>query len=101
ATPTPHLTPLPLHALFRSIFVNTLGHTPALARDDRPGAMTIAVEPTDLATLTPWRKARPSARYDVAAAVRQGADLWTIDEDGSRSEDQTSELQSRENLVCR
>src|SRR5690606_40614210 len=82
--------PLPYTTLFRS--------DPQARRQQRQGATS------EYRRSAPWRHRerarglrRLHPRLPVRRRLRQGADL----QDGPRSEEHTSELQSRENLVCR
>src|SRR5690606_42054752 len=99
ATAPPQLGPLSLHdALPISVLTGGAERMPTRStRSGRPTAHSSACIPPIDPPMTPAHTSMPRA-----SARRTCAATWSrIVRYGNRSEEHTSELQSRENLVCR
>src|SRR5690606_39822064 len=96
--PSPHTTLLPYTTLFRS--VTTLSLSLQASRSDPclPNSMAKCSSPTSCHPPATSSTSTPRAAWPVLAKANLplNSSPWK-----ARSEEHTSELQSRENLVCR
>src|SRR5690606_41662791 len=98
--PPPRSPPLPYTTLFRSLALELAATLPAPARSDLHASLE-GIQPLRTAWLALYAElARETGMYVAAGSflLRQGNGRYR---NRCRSEEHTSELQSRENLVCR
>src|SRR5690606_41994251 len=95
--PTPPLAPPPLHA---ALPIHLLDLRPP-GPDATRRALAEAPAGSLVVNASGLGKDRPGSPLPDDAVLPEGAFAWEFNYRGSRSEEHTSELQSRENLVCR
>src|SRR5690606_40261509 len=94
----PSSTPIPYTTLFRSR--RSEGELDLLAADGAGGAVGVDEEPAELLGLAEGLEQRRTGLRDAGHPLLGRGGLGAELREG-RSEEHTSELQSRENLVCR
>src|SRR5206468_10927412 len=97
APPTPRSTLFPYTTLFRSLFAASA--TAALLLATSASAAELTVGFSQIGSESGWRAAETSVSKSEAA--KRKINLKIADAQQKRSEEHTSELQSRSDLVCR